>query len=81
MIVRIARGHTGRDVVFARADQLALWLMIAGFLARVVAPQLYPAGYLMFLYLAAACWLVAFASLLWRFTPFLLAPRADGREH
>jgi uncharacterized protein involved in response to NO len=81
MIVRISKGHTGRNVVFEPADKAVLWIMIAGFVARVVAPQLYPAGYLMFLHLAATCWLVGFAILLWRYLPCLLAPRADGREH
>lgn len=81
MIVRISKGHTGRDVVFGRVDLAALWIMLAGFLARVVAPQLYPAGYMMFLHLAAACWLAAFGILLWRYVPVLLAPRVDGREH
>lgn len=79
MMVRISNGHTGRAVVFARADKLVLWIMIAGLLARVVAPHLHPAGYVMWLYLAAACWCAGFAILLWRYLPFLLAPRVDGR--
>jgi uncharacterized protein involved in response to NO len=81
MIVRIAKGHTGRDVVFEAADKVVLWIMVAGFLARVVAPQFHPAGYAMWLHIAATCWLIAFAVLLWRYMPFLLAPRIDGREH
>lgn len=81
MIVRISKGHTGREVVFERTDKAVLWIMIAGFVARVVAPQLYPAGYMMWLHLAATCWLVAFAILLWRILPMLLAPRVDGRPH
>lgn len=81
MIVRITKGHTGRNVVFERADKAVLWIMIAGFLVRVVAPQIHPAGYTMFLHLAATCWSVAFAILLWRYVPFLLAPRVDGKPH
>jgi len=81
MIVRISKGHTGRNVVFEPADKAVLWIMIAGLVARVVAPQLHPAGYFMWLHLTATCWLAAFAILLWRYLPFLLAPRADGREH
>jgi uncharacterized protein involved in response to NO len=81
MIVRIAKGHTGRDVVFERADKVAVWIMVASFIARVVAPQFHPAGYAMWLHIAAACWLVAFAILLWHYMPFLLASRIDGREH
>lgn len=81
MIVRIAKGHTGREVVFEPADKLVLWIMIAGLAARVVAPQLHPGGYAMWLHLAAGCWLAAFLVLCWRYTPFLLAPRVDGKEH
>jgi uncharacterized protein involved in response to NO len=81
MIVRISKGHTGRNVMFDPADKAVLWIMIAGFAARVVAPQFHPAGYFMYLHLAATCWLVGFAILLWRYLPFLLAPRADGKPH
>jgi uncharacterized protein involved in response to NO len=81
MIVRISKGHTGRNVVFEPADKAVLWIMVAGLVVRVVAPQLYPAGYMMFLHLAATCWLLVFAILLWRFLPFLVVPRVDGREH
>jgi uncharacterized protein involved in response to NO len=81
MIVRISKGHTGRNVVFEPADKAVLWIMIAGLIARIVAPQPYPAGYFMWLHLAASCWLAGFTILLWRYLPFLLAPRADGREH
>lgn len=78
MIVRIAKGHTGREVVFEAADKFVLWMMITGLLARVVLPQIHPAAYKMSLHLAATCWLVAFGVMLWRFVPFLLAPRVDG---
>lgn len=80
MIVRISKGHTGRNVVFDPIDNTVLWIMIAGLVARVVAPQIHPGGYFMWLHIAATCWLAAFAILLWRYLPLLLAPRADGRE-
>ncbi len=54
---------------------------LAGIFTHVVQPQLHPAGYLMFLHLAASCWFLAFALLLWHYVLFLIAPRADGREH
>jgi uncharacterized protein involved in response to NO len=81
MIVRISKGHTGREVVFDATDRATLWIMIAGLAVRVFLPQFHPAGYTMFLHLAATCWLLAFGLLAWRYVPFLLAPRADGREH
>jgi uncharacterized protein involved in response to NO len=81
MIIRISKGHTGRHVAFEPADKLVLWVMIVGLVARVAAPQLHPAGYPMWLHMSAACWLVAFGLLLWRYLPFLVAPRVDGKEH
>ena len=81
MIVRISRGHTGRKVVFDALDKAALWLMLAGLLVRVLAPQLVPSAYLLWMGLAAACWLGCFGLLGWRYVPFLLKPRVDGKEH
>jgi uncharacterized protein involved in response to NO len=80
MIVRISKGHTGRNVVFDPLDKTVLWIMIAGLVARVIAPQIHPGGYFIWLHFAAACWFAGFTILLWRYLPFLLAPRADGRE-
>ena len=77
MIVRIAKGHTGRKVAFDRVDKAVLWLMIAALALRVVAPQLAPGAYLAWVSLAAAGWSLAFAILAWRVIPFLLAPRVD----
>lgn len=79
MIVRISKGHTGRNVVFEPADKAVLWIMITGLLARIVGPQFHPGGYFIFLYVAATCWLAGFAILLRRYLPFLLAPRVDDR--
>jgi uncharacterized protein involved in response to NO len=81
MLVRISKGHTGRKVVFDRADKAVLWIMIAAVLLRVVAPQLDPGHYAMWLTAAAGGWLVGFGLLALRLTPLLLAPRVDGKEH
>lgn len=81
MIMRISRGHTGRKVAFDRIDKGVLWLMILAFVSRVVAPQFLPAAYLHWIALAAACWFAGFAILAWRYIPFLLRPRVDGKEH
>jgi uncharacterized protein involved in response to NO len=81
MLVRIAKGHTGRPVVFARLDKAALWIMMLGFALRIVAPQFHPAAYSIWIYLAATCWLACFALLGWRLIPFLLQARVDGKEH
>ena len=81
MVVRIARGHTGRKVVFERLDKAALYLMLAGLLLRVLLPQLVPTAYLLWMSLAAGCWLVCFSLLTWRYLPFLVQARVDGKEH
>lgn len=81
MIVRIAKGHTGRKVAFDAADRGVLWLAIAALALRVLPAPLAPDLFLIGLWLAAACWLAAFGLLAWRYLPFLWAPRIDGREH
>ncbi|MBI4989155.1 MAG: NnrS family protein [Rhodocyclales bacterium] len=81
MLIRISRGHTGRKVAFDAADRGVLRIMILGLLLRVIAPQVFPAAYLLWVGLAAACWFACFATLAWRLIPMLLRPRVDGREH
>jgi uncharacterized protein involved in response to NO len=81
MLIRIAKGHTGRKVVFDTLDKSALWVMMLGFVLRIIAPQLYPAGYAYWIYLSASCWFICFALLAWRYIPFLMQPRIDGKEH
>jgi uncharacterized protein involved in response to NO len=55
--------------------------MILGFLLRVVAPQFLPAGYALWINLAAACWFLCFSVLAVRYIPFLIRPRVDGKLH
>lgn len=81
MVVRIARGHTGRKVIFEPLDKVALYLMLAGLLLRIFLPQLVPTAYLLWMSLAAGCWLACFSLLTWRYLPFLLQARVDGKEH
>jgi uncharacterized protein involved in response to NO len=81
MIVRISRGHTGRKVVFETLDKVVLWVMLAGLALRIVAPQLAPGAYPVWIHLAATCWLAGFGLLGCRYVPWLLRPRADGKEH
>ncbi len=81
MLIRITKGHTGRQVVFDTPDKLALWVMMAAFVFRLIAPMFDPADYTRWIALAAGCWLVCFALLGWRYIPFLFQPRVDGKEH
>jgi uncharacterized protein involved in response to NO len=81
MLIRIAKGHTGRKVVFEAIDKAVLWIMVAAFVLRVVAPQFLPQHYALWLALAACGWLAGFGILAWRLIPFLLQARIDGKEH
>jgi uncharacterized protein involved in response to NO len=81
MLIRIAKGHTGRKVAFDAGDKAVLWIVIAAFLLRVLAPQLGSDAYAWWLTGAAGCWLLGFGALALRLTPMLLAPRVDGKEH
>lgn len=81
MLVRISKGHTGRKVGFDAGDRAVLWIMIAAFVVRILLPQLAPGGYTGWIHLSAAAWFACFAILGWRYIPYLLAPRVDGKEH
>jgi uncharacterized protein involved in response to NO len=81
MLVRISKGHTGRKVVFDTPDKMAVRVMILAFVFRIIAPLVNPAGYTLWIYLAAACWFACFAILAWRYIPMLMQPRVDGKEH
>ena len=81
MLIRITLGHTGRKVAFSALDILPLRVMILAFVFRIIAPLIYPAGYTLWIYLAAACWFICFSLIAWRYIPFLMQPRIDGKEH
>lgn len=81
MFVRIFKGHTGRKVVFDMLDKAVLWIMILGFVARNIAPQIYPELYLRWIHLAAGCWFAGFSILAWRYIPYLMQARIDGKDH
>ena len=81
MLIRIAKGHTGRKVVFDSLDKAVLLIMIMGFIVRILAPQIDPAAYLQWIYLAATCWFAGFSILAWRYIPYLLQARVDGKVH
>lgn len=66
---------------FEAVDRAVLWLMVLGFVARVVAPQVWPGAYRELMWLAAGCWALGFAVVGARITPLVLAERVDGREH
>ena len=79
MMARIALGHTGRDIQqHSRLLAPAFMSLVAAFVARVLLPMIAPAHYLLWLGIAQAAWLVAFALFVWVYAPILVKPRADG---
>jgi uncharacterized protein involved in response to NO len=80
MMTRTARGHTGRELKVSRAEVAAYGLVMAAALARVAVPWLPPPVQAAALLGAAAAWTLAFVLYLWRFAPWLLSTRADGRD-
>jgi uncharacterized protein involved in response to NO len=81
MLIRICKGHTGRKVLFDGLDRATLYIMLLGLVLRIALPQFFPALYLAWIDLAAACWFSCFAILGIRYIPALLQPRIDGKVH
>lgn len=81
MIIRICNGHTGRKINFDFYNKFILWIMILGFIFRIIGPQLIPASYTLWILAAALCWGISFSLIAWRYVPYLLKPRIDGKEH
>ncbi|MHA6907782.1 NnrS family protein [Ralstonia pseudosolanacearum] len=78
MITRTALGHTGRPLRAGHAERLAYAAIALAALVRVAGPLLLPRG--IWIGVSSAGWVVAFAIYLWKYTPWLLAPRVDGRD-
>lgn len=81
MMIRISQGHTGRKILFTATDRLALGLMGVGAFFRLVATQLWPEHYGVWIGLAAVGWSACFVVIGMRVGPFLGQVRVDGREH
>ena len=81
MLIRISKGHTGRKVVFDGFDRAVLYIMLLALVVRVGLPQIFPALYLLWIQLAAVCWFACYSILGWRYIPFMLKPRIDGKIH
>ena len=81
MIIRIAKGHTGRKVAFDVLDRAVLYIMLLALLIRVFLPQFFPGAYLLWIQISAVCWLTCFGILGWRYIPALWQPRIDGKDH
>ncbi len=78
MITRTALGHTGRPLKAGPFEQAAFLAMLGAAVVRVFLPLAVPSALMLSVQLSAALWSLAFALYLWRYTPILLRPRADG---
>lgn len=81
MMLRISQGHTGRKFTFTKSDRWGIsFLFIAAFF-RLVATQIWPSFYEVWIFFAALGWAFCFASLGFRLIPFLWKARLDGKIH
>ena len=78
MMVRTARGHTGRPLIADRFETTSFLLVAAAAVARVFWPLLVPAQYLTSVLVSTTLWSAGFLLYAWRYWPILARPRADG---
>lgn len=77
MMARIALGHTGRNIQqHSRLLAPVFMSLIAAYAARVLLPLFAPAHNLLWLGMAQAAWLIAFALFVWVYVPILVKPGA-----
>ena len=79
MIVRVALGHTGRELRAGPVATTAFVLMQFAALVRLAPIVVAGMPYLTGVALAGTCWATAFALYIARFTYILFTPRPDGR--
>ena len=80
MTTRTARGHTGRPITASGTEVLAYGLVLLAAVARVLGSLIPAQWYATFLVLSASAWSLAFILYLWKFTPWLMRTRLDGRD-
>ena len=79
MMVRTARGHTGRPLLADRSEVTMFWLIQAAATIRVFAGMISPALYLPSVEISGVLWASAFALYAVRYWPVLTRPRLDGK--
>ena len=75
MIARVTLGHTGRPLQPPAGMAAGFMLLNLGTVARVFLTQTWP---LHGMWLAAACWALAFGIYAWQYAPMLCQTRVDG---
>jgi uncharacterized protein involved in response to NO len=80
MMARISLAHTGRDIQkHSRLLAPAFVALFAAYIARVLFPLIAPLHYLLWLGIAQAAWLLAFALFVWVYAPILIKPNAEDK--
>lgn len=79
VMTRAALGHTGRALTVGPPVALAYALLGLATILRVFGPAALPFAYTTIIVATAVLWCMAFALYVWRYTPILVRPRADGK--
>ena len=80
MMARTALGHTGHPIYPApKPIPLAFWLMIAATLIRIIATFVSGTAYTHSIRCSAALFAASLLLYAWRYIPWLIKPRADGK--
>ena len=80
MMTRTSRGHTGRALQVDTLEIAAYLLIMLAAVLRVLLPMASPSTYAFALVGSALAWSAAFLLFLWRYTPWLMSTRADGKD-
>jgi len=79
MMVRTARGHTGRPLLADRYEVACFTMVLAAAVVRVLVPLAAPSQFANAILVSAALWSAAFGLYAVRFWPILTRARLDGR--
>lgn len=78
MMVRTARGHTGRPLRADRFETTCFALVAAAAVVRVACPLVLPQYYMTSVFISAMLWSAGFLLYAVRYWPILTRPRVDG---
>ncbi len=79
MMVRVALGHTGRNLIAGKLTTAIFSLMQLAAIMRVFMPIILPDLYSYWIICSAGLWSLCFALYLFIYTPILASARPDGR--
>lgn len=79
MMCRVARGHTGRDIIAGKPEIAMFVLIQLAALLRVFGPLLAPDMQIMWIGISGGLWCLCYAIYLPVYIPVMFSPRPDGR--